>query len=238
MADEQTETTTQADTTSSTTTDETTATDTQAETTAAADTATTEAAADTTDADKADATNEGTVLGGKEGDDAETAEVVGAPEKYELAAEGIDLDPALVTEAEPVLRELNLTNEQANKLLPMAAKLTETAQAKTIEQLTALGAQQKADWLEIAKKDEAIGGPKWDETLGLAAKGMDELGFGKDHPFRKALNETGFGNHRDVLFTFRTLGELVSEDGFVRGDRSAKADERDLADRMYGTGKE
>jgi hypothetical protein len=56
------------------------------------------------------------------------------PEAYELKittqdAEGkdvdVEIDTALLTEATPILKELNLTNEQANKLAPLAVKVQE-----------------------------------------------------------------------------------------------------------------
>lgn len=185
-----------------------------------------------TDAQEAEATeaDEGTALGGKptsEGEPGPEGEVggdaseepEGAPEKYELTLEDGEVDPALLEKADPVLRELNLTNDQANTLMPLAKDLVDTTRDSTMGQVIDLAAEQKADWLKIAKADEGIGGSKWDETIELAAKGMDALGFKDGHPFRTALNETGFGNHRDMLFAFRTLGGLVGEDGnFVRSD--------------------
>jgi hypothetical protein len=52
------------------------------------------------------------------------------PEKYELALEGLTLDPALVEAADPMLRDLGLTNEQAGKLLPLAQQVQQrTTQA-------------------------------------------------------------------------------------------------------------
>jgi hypothetical protein len=64
---------------------------------------------------------EATEGGDKDGGDKEAA--VGAPERYELAVpDGFEkLDEAMVAEAEPVLRELNLSNEAANKLVPVVA---------------------------------------------------------------------------------------------------------------------
>lgn len=233
MADDQT--TTQQDTETSETT---------TETTQATDTAATETGVET-ETDDAAATVEDdgtTVLGRKDGEtDGEKAEETvdelrGAPEAYDLKLEGVELDAAVVEEAAPILKELDLSNVAANKLLPVAKSLVDRTQNATLQALTDAAAQQRKDWLDIAKSDEEIGGPKWDETTALAAKGLDALGFVQGHPFRKALNETGFGNHRDMLFAFRKVGELVGEDGFVRSDANT-TDNRDLADRMYGGGK-
>lgn len=211
-------------------------TDTQTSPNEAAEAATETQAAeqqDATDAQEAAPadTEDGTALGGAptaegepepegEPDDEQLPE--GAPEKYELSLEDGEIDAAMLEKADPVLRELNLTNEQANTLVPLAKDLVETARDNTMGQVIDLAAEQKADWLKIAKADETIGGAQWNETIELAAKGMDALGFKDGHPFRTALNETGFGNHRDMLFAFRTIGGLVGEDGgFVRSDAAA-----------------
>jgi hypothetical protein len=183
--------------------------------------------------------DEGTVLGGKEGEDGNDGSVksdepTGAPEKYELALEGVTLDAEMVAEAEPILRELNLSNDDANKLLPMAAKLVDKTQANTLQMLADAGAQQKKDWLDAFKADPEIGGPKREETEHLAAKGLDALGYVDGHPFRRALTESGFGNHPDMIRAFRRVGELVGEDGnFVQPDGAAR-NEVPTEKRWYG----
>lgn len=173
-------------------------------------------------------TDDTTVLGGAKAEVAgeETTEApAGAPEKYELALEGVDLDPELVSEAEPILRELGLTNEQANALLPIAPKIMEKAQNATMQALLDAGAQQRKGWLDAFAADPEIGGNKREETEHLAAKGLDALGYGKDHPFRVALNESGFGNHPDMIRAFRRFGEMAGEDGmFARSDAGARED--------------
>lgn len=217
MADE----TTQTDTTTSpsdpaaadaTTTADTTAADAGSESAEGAD------ASDAADKDS-------TVLGGEADDadkDGKDEPAAGPPEKYELSLEGVTLDTALVSEAEPIFRELGLTNEQANALLPLAPKLMETAQTAMLAQLSEAGAQQKKDWLDAFIADKDIGGAKREESEHLAAKGLDALGFSAGHPFRKALTETGFGNHPDMIRAFRAIGEMVGEDGsFVRSDATA-----------------
>lgn len=226
MADE----TTTADTTQST--NEAPATEQSQATTATANDAPAEQPAAEEEA------GEGTVLGGDAQADepegaTEVAEPEGAPEKYELALEGVDLDPEMLAAADPVLRELNLSNDQANTLLPVANQLVERTRDGVMQQLVDAASEQRADWLAIAKKDEIIGGKNWDDTVHLAAKGLDALGFTEGTPFRQALTETGFGNHRDMIFAMRKVGEMVGEDGaFVRSDAGATV-ETDVAKRLY-----
>ena len=166
----------------------------------------------------------------------------GAPEAYDLSVEGVELDPEIVGEAEPILRELNLTNDQAKKFVPIAAKMMDRAVDATVNDIVAKGNAQRKEWLDSAKAAEDIGGAKWDATMHMAAKGLDALGFVKAdkdknveaHPFRLALEQTGFGNHPDMIRMAAKLGELVSEDGdFVRADASAPGAKGDVAKRLY-----
>jgi len=164
------------------------------------------------------------------------------PKPTTSSVEGVDLDPEIVGEAEPILRELNLTNDQAKKFVPIAAKMMDRAVDATVNDIVAKGNAQRKEWLDSAKAAEDIGGAKWDATMHMAAKGLDALGFVKAdkdknveaHPFRLALEQTGFGNHPDMIRMAAKLGELVSEDGdFVRADASAPGAKGDVAKRLY-----
>jgi hypothetical protein len=182
---------------------------------------------------------ETSVLGGdveadKADDTAADADVTpaGPPEKYELAAEGVEIDPAMLEEATPILRALNLNNDQANQLIPVAAKLVTQTQEKTLQALVDAGAAQRKDWFDAFVADPDIGGARREETEHLAAKGMDALGYAKGHPFRVALTESGFGNHPDMIRAFRALGEMTGEDGsFVRSNDGVK--EGDALTELY-----
>ncbi len=148
-----------------------------------------------------------------------------APEKYEFAIEGMELDAVMLAEAEPIFRELNLSNDEAGKFMPVAAKFAEKVSADTINELVSQGQAKRKAWLDEAKADEKIGGSKWDESLHIAAKGLDAIGFKAGHPFRQLLEETGFGNNVHMIALTRRLGELVSEDGtFVRSDVAPAGD--------------
>lgn len=150
--------------------------------------------------------------------------VEGAPEAYELTApEGFTLDAESIELATPIFKELNLTNDQANKLMPVAAQFAERIQQQGQQAiLTEVTAQRKA-WAEEAQNDPDIGGAKWQETQDLAARALDGLGYPKGSPFRSFLTDSGLGNHPEMIRAMRKIGELVGEDGdFVRGDKGAQ----------------
>lgn len=146
------------------------------------------------------------------------------PETYELTApDGLTLDADMVELAAPIFKELRLTNDAANKLMPVAGQFAEKVQKQTVDALISQGDAQRKEWLDASKADPEIGGVKWKESGEFAAKALDALGFKTGHPFRDALNQSGFGNHPDMIRAFAKFGRLVSEDNqFVTTDAGAK----------------
>lgn len=229
MADETTPTETSA------TTDQTT--ETTAETTAATETAaaTTDesAAAETTALGAAgDETPQEGETEGTEGTEAKTD----VPETYELAVpEGFEkLDDEAVKEATPVFKELGLTNEQANKLVPVAASFAKRIVDQRDQQLIGTIAEQRKSWLEEARADQEIGGANWESSLQAGAKALDQLGFPKGSPLRNLLNESGLGNHPEIIRAFAKVGKAIGEDtDFPRGDAGGKQP-KTTAEKFYG----
>lgn len=156
-----------------------------------------------------------------EGDKAATVE--GAPETYELAApEGFTITDDAKALAEPVFRDLNLTNDQANKLMPVAAKFADQIKTGIEQQMLQAVTAQRKDWLDTAQADPDIGGAKWADSMALAGKALDAAGHPAGSPFRNFLNETGLGNHPEMIKWAVKVGQIVGEDSdFVRSDAGA-----------------
>lgn len=175
---------------------------------------------------KADDAEAGAGEGGEDGE-GEQAPAHVVPEAYELTApEGLTIDADLLAEATPIFKEAGLSNDQAQAILPAAKSLMEKTQQATIQTMIDGGNQQRKAWLDAAKADEQIGGNKWDASLGSAAKALDALGHPEGSEFRTALNETGFGNHPEMIRIFARLGQMVGEDGdFVRADAGVPVNE-------------
>lgn len=210
-------------------------TETSTETTTAATETQATASADAT-AGATEAPDEGTVLGEGEGEGASTDTGAGnadgeaaqpiIPEKYELKApEGMTFDEESFAVADPVFRKLGLTNEQAQELMPVAGEFAQRVAADAVAKHELAKATSftamKREWLENAKGDAEIGGAKWDESTAAAAKALDGLGFVKGSEFRKFLDETGMGNHPEMIRAFTRIGLRVGEDTFTRGDGAA-----------------
>lgn len=136
----------------------------------------------------------------------------GAPEKYEFkAGEGVELDQEALKGFEPLARELNLTNEQAQKmvdlygekLLPQIQKQQTEAWQKTTEQ-----------WAADVKADKEIGGDKLVSSLSVAQRALDQFGTPE---LKEYLNATGLGNHPELVKAFVKIGKSMSEDRVVTG---------------------
>jgi len=153
----------------------------------------------------------------------EQAQPDGAPEQYEFAApEGVQLDDAQIAAFSEVAKELNLTQDAAQKIVE---KMAPAMQARQLEVLQ----QARQNWAEATKTDQEFGGEKLNENLAVAKKAMDAFGSPE---LRKLLNESGLGNHPELIRVFFRAGKAISEDGFVPGGR-ASAPPADPAKRLF-----
>lgn len=149
----------------------------------------------------------------------------GAPEKYEFkAGEGTELDADALKDFEPVARELNLTNEQAQKLVDAYPKILSGVQQRQAE------AWQKAteQWAEDVKADKEIGGDKLTASISSAQRALETFGTPE---LKEYLNGTGLGNHPELVKAFVKIGKAMSEDGMVTGKESGQ---RSAAEVLYG----
>jgi hypothetical protein len=181
-------------------------------------------------------TSEGSTDG--EGDtDAPKAAV---PETYELTPpEGFELNDDSVAAATPVFKELGLSNEQANKLMPVAADFAKRIVEQRDQQFLGTILEQRKTWLSEAKADKEIGGTNWDATMQASARALDQLGFPKGSPLRSALDESGFGNHPELIRFMAKVGKAIGEDtDFVRGDANAAVTKKTDAELFYPSKKD
>ena len=148
------------------------------------------------------------------------------PEQYaDFAFEkGKALDTGLADDIKATAKELGLTQSQAQKLADLALKRTESAQSKQAEML----AQARDEWAGQAKADKEFGGDAIEANLATARKALDTFGT----PELKALlNESGLGNHPEVIRFFYRSGKAISEDRVIRG--GAAGQPTDPAKRMF-----
>jgi len=156
----------------------------------------------------------------KKGDGDKKEPVSAAPEKYDLKApEGMEFDTETFAAVEPVLRELGLSNENAQKLVSAYAEKAIPAITKRANDAVLLkAAEARKEWADSFEKDPDIGGAKKGDTLSAAARVFDHYGLKKGEGLRLLLDESGLGNHPDMIRVFARIGHDLAEGGFERGD--------------------
>lgn len=165
--------------------------------------------------------------GESEGDGAEAK----APEAYDFKApEGQEYDSEVINAFADVARELDLSQEDAQMVLDkVAPKMAERQQA----QIDAI----KGDWLEAAKTDKEFGGDNLEASVKTAKAALEQFGTPE---FAKLLDESGLGNHPEMIRLMTRVGKAISEDNYVGADLGAKSgktgprDFNGLAAQLYG----
>ncbi|RMD00061.1 protease [Aquitalea palustris] len=208
--------------------------------TAATDTGTTQDTGASTTTEATTAPAEGTVLTGTDAQTSQTAETpaestseattkaddkpaLKAPEKYEFKAqEGKELSPVVLAEFEKIARELDLSQEGAQKMLDSVAPQIEAAQQAAHQQMV-------NDWADKAKTDKEFGGDKLQENLAIAKKALEAFGTPE---LTEVLNKTGLGNHPEVIRAFYRAGQKISSAPFVPAGKPAGT-EQSASNKLY-----
>lgn len=140
----------------------------------------------------------------------------GAPEQYEFklpeGVEGLDVDPAAQKEFADIAKEFDLSQAAAQRLYELGAK----NQVKSFKVLQEKVEQTRNDWAVQAKADKEFGGDQLDANLAVARKAM-ELGTPE---LRQVLNDTGMGNHPEIIRWMYRVGKTLKQDEHISGQRS------------------
>ncbi|WP_272962321.1 hypothetical protein [Alcanivorax jadensis] len=151
----------------------------------------------------------------------------GAPEKYEWSlGEGVAVDEQLAGEFEPIARELNLSNDQANKL---ASEMLPKVQQRMSDNWQ----KQVDEWKQAAESDKEFGGAKFEQTMTDARKALESYGSPE---LTEVLDQTGLGNHPALIRVFAQMGASMKEDRTVKPE-GAPAGKLDLTSAFYPNAK-
>lgn len=154
----------------------------------------------------------------------------GAPTEYAdfTLPEGIEIDADVMTEFKGLAKELGITQEAAQKLIDLQASMEEK-RAETLQQMVADQSQQ---WANQVKNDPEIGGENYDQSVALAVKTIETFGSPE---LRTLLNDSGLGNHPELVKFCHRIGKAISEDTLVMGGDQGTP-KKTPEEIMYGTG--
>lgn len=149
------------------------------------------------------------------------------PERYDLKLpEGSPLDKAHVETTAAFAKERGLSNEQAQAILDREHQ----AVASHLEGVKAMQQQ----WAEDSKNDKEIGGEGFSKNVELAKRVVDKYG---SESFRKALSESGLGNHPELVRFITRIGKAFGNDHFVQAGAKPSG-KRPIEEVFYGKPKE
>lgn len=133
--------------------------------------------------------------------------------------EGATLEGDDLTAVQGFAKDLNLTQEQAQKLVDRELSVRESVNAS----LQAEAQSARTAWTEAAKTDTEFGGDKFDENLGLAKTALETFGSPE---LKTMLEKSGMDNHPEAIRFFYKVGQAISEDKLVQGDGKAPEPKR------------
>lgn len=148
----------------------------------------------------------------------------GVPEKYEFTVpDGAAVDDGVLNAYSEVAKELKLSQQDAQKVLDKIAPVMQERQSQQLKATT------KA-WLEASTTDKEFGGEALQANIGVAKKALDSFGTPE---LRALLEQSGLGNHPEVIRFMYRAGKAISEDRLVTGTRSVNRAPADPAKRLY-----
>lgn len=142
----------------------------------------------------------------------------GAPETYQpfTVPEGLPVDSEQMAAFSALAKELNLSQEAAQKLVSMQA-----------QHMVAT----RDGWYAASQADAEFGGQNLKANLETAMRAVDAFGTPE---LKRLLVDTGLGDHPEVIRMFFRAGRALAPDRIVSGQSAAPA-ARGLAERLYHT---
>lgn len=167
---------------------------------------------------------------GKESGDGQDDDTdAGPPEAYAdfNLPEGFTLDGERKEATLTLFRDLGLSQDRAQKAIDHFIKTVGEDEATRAAAYEAAVAKQREDWATEAK---AQLGDKYDAELGFAKTAVNAL---NDTKLMETFNETGWGNHPDLIKAFAFFGKMMRDSGSEVGSQGAEPEKKNPWDVMY-----
>ncbi len=151
----------------------------------------------------------------------------GAPEEYSdfEIPDGVEVDGEALETLKGQLKDIGANQAQAQQLIDLQI----ATNAKAYEAQVKAWTDTQDTWKDTAKNDEEYGKGNFDQNMVVARRGMREIGGDE---LAKALDETGAGNHPEIIRAFFRMGKAIGEDSFSIGGTSGSSD-KSHADKIF-----
>lgn len=137
-----------------------------------------------------------------------------APEKYDFVTpKDAVLDPAVTAEFAGIAKELNLTQEAAQKVIDkMAPLLSKNETARDAARVQAVVEKATLQWANEAKADTEYGGTNFDANLAIAKQTFAEFGT---PALEAVLKASGLDSHPEMIRWAYRVGKQITPDGKI-----------------------
>lgn len=140
--------------------------------------------------------------------------------------EGSPLNAQHLEEVKAMAKELGLSQEAAQKLVERDNALL----SKSEQQNRAMIADKVSQWAEEAKADKEIGGANLQSSITDAKTALDRFGTAE---FKNMLNQSGVGNHPELIRLLSKVGKAMREDKMLTGGSKPVQDHKSFAEAFY-----
>ena len=137
--------------------------------------------------------------------DAEVAARAKAADVELKMPEGYRADEAWLGKWKATAKEHGLDSAKAQKLFDLHVE----AQLAADKAADAAAAKEQEGWMATLKADEKLGGDKFDGSVATARKAMQKFASPE---LRKFLQETGLGDHPELVRFAHAVGKAMAED--------------------------
>lgn len=144
----------------------------------------------------------------------DTGEAKTSPESYVLDLPNFQGSPEDLQFIADMAQQSGLPAKEASEFLRRSEIYQTILQEKTAEA-----------WAEASRTDPEFGGAQFDANLAVAKRGYNM--FASDE-LKSILEQTGYGNHPEVLRVFHKIGKMMGEDNIVGGGRSRQHSAQDF----------
>lgn len=141
------------------------------------------------------------------------------------AGEGYELDAEVFDQFKAALTEVGAPKEVAQKFLDMQTALL----AKQADAYQAALVEQSQQWEQQVKADKELGGDNFEKTQAVAIKAIESFGSPE---LRQLLNDSGLGNHPELVKFCHRVGQKLTEDAVVLPGTQTGAT-KSIAERLW-----
>ena len=162
----------------------------------------------------------------------EAAKSSKAPDEYAdfKMPKDMPVDEALLNDFKPLAKEMDLSQEKAQKLIDLYAE--NVAPLMVQRQTEAWNGQLEA-WKAECQADQEIGGDRFEPAVLEAKRVINTLGT---QELKKVFDDYGLGNNPELVRVFSRMAKYLKEDTVIDGNPAGQAKPKTveaMAERFY-----